>query len=120
VLHPRRIAFINEKGGSAKTTLVSNLAAHLALHRGRRVLAIDMDPQGQLGKVLGLDVHRSRRSSIELLLDTILGDPGLDRDATIDMGSGRPPSTQLPIARTRIPDLDVIVANKSLALFPAW
>ncbi len=120
VLHPRRIAFINEKGGSAKTTLVANLAAHLALHRGRRVLAIDMDPQGQLGKVLGLDIRRSQRTSIELLLDTMLGDPGLDRDATIEIGSGRPPSTQLPIARTRIPDLDVIVANKSLALFPAW
>ncbi len=101
VLHPRRIAFINEKGGSAKTTLVANLAAHLALNRGRRVLAIDMDPQGQLGKVLGLDIRRSRRSSIELLLDTVL-------------------ATQLPIARTRIPDLEVIVANKSLALFPAW
>jgi chromosome partitioning protein len=76
VLHPRRIAFINEKGGSAKTTLVANLAAYLALHRGRRVLTIDMDPQGQLGKVLGLDVRSSRRSSIELLLDTVLGDPG--------------------------------------------
>jgi len=53
VLTPRRIAFINEKGGSAKTTLVANLAAYLALQRGRRVLAIDMDPQGQLAKVLG-------------------------------------------------------------------
>jgi chromosome partitioning protein len=120
VLHPRRIAFINEKGGSAKTTLVANLAAHLALNRGRRVLAIDMDPQGQLGKVLGLDIRRSRRSSIELLLDTVLGDPGLDVDTRVDMGPGRHPATQLPIARTRIPDLEVIVANKSLALFPAW
>jgi cellulose biosynthesis protein BcsQ len=78
VLTPRRIAFINEKGGSAKTTLVANLAAYLALKRGRRVLAIDMDPQGQLGKVLGLDIHRTRRSSIDLLLDSVLGDAGLD------------------------------------------
>jgi chromosome partitioning protein len=120
VLHPRRIAFINEKGGSAKTTLVANLAAYLALHRGRRVLAIDMDPQGQLGKVLGLDVRSSRRSSIELLLDTVLGDPGLDRTATNKLEPGRDPSSVLPIARTRIPNLDVIVANKSLALFPTW
>jgi len=120
VLHPRRIAFINEKGGSAKTTLVANLAAYLALHRGRRVLAIDMDPQGQLGKVLGLDVRSSRRSSIELLLDTVLGDPGLDRTAIDKLEPGRDPSSVLPIARTRIPNLDVIVANKSLALFPTW
>ena len=69
MLAPRRIAFINEKGGSAKTTLVANLAAYLALQRGRRILAIDMDPQGQLGKVLGVDNRRSTRSSIDLLLD---------------------------------------------------
>jgi chromosome partitioning protein len=120
VLHPRRIAFINEKGGSAKTTLVANVAAYLALRRGRRVLAIDMDPQGQLGKVLGLDVRRSRRSSIELLLDTVLGDPGLDRAGSGGDDPGRNPSSVLPIANTRIPNLDVIVANKSLALFPSW
>ncbi len=118
MLSPRRIAFINEKGGSAKTTLVVNLAAYLALHRGRRVLCIDMDPQGQLGKVLGLDVHRSKRSAIELLLDTVLGDPGLDRPAAA--APGQAPGSALPITRTHIPNLSVIVANKSLALFPAW
>ena len=62
----RRIAFVNEKGGSAKTTLVANLAAYYALRRGRRVLALDFDPQGQLGKVLGVDVHGARRSAVDL------------------------------------------------------
>jgi chromosome partitioning protein len=75
---PRRVALLNEKGGSAKTTLVANLGAYLALHRGRRVLAIDMDPQGQLGKVLGVDTRRARRSAIELLLDTVLGEASLE------------------------------------------
>jgi cellulose biosynthesis protein BcsQ len=56
----RRVAIINEKGGSAKTTLVSTIGAYLALHRGRRVLAIDMDPQGQLGKVLGVETAMVR------------------------------------------------------------
>ena len=120
MLTPRRIAFINEKGGSAKTTLVANLAAYLALQRGRRVLAIDMDPQGQLGKVLGLDIHRTRRSAIDLLLDSVLGDPGLDRGREPGREPGRNPASQLPIASTRIPQLDVVVANKSLALFPSW
>jgi len=118
VLAPRRIAFINEKGGSAKTTLVANLGAYLALRRGRHVLAIDMDPQGQLGKVLGVDVHRVRRSAIDLLLDTALGDAGLDRSAPGSPGAER--QTELPIVRTRIPSLDLVVANKSLALFPHW
>ncbi len=115
MLTQRRIAFINEKGGSGKTTLVANLAAYLALHRGRRVLAIDLDPQGQLGKVLGLETRRVRRSAIDLLLDSVLGDPGLDRppaDAQTE--------SALPVSRTRIPTLDVIVANKALAVFPSW
>ncbi len=116
LLSPRRIAFINEKGGSAKTTLVANLGSHLALRRGRRVLVIDMDPQGQLGKVLGVDVHRTRRSAIDLVLDSLLGDAGLDSRAP-KTGEGSP---GLPILSTRIASLDMMVADKSLALFPHW
>ena len=114
---PRRIALINEKGGSAKTTLVANLAAYLSLQRGRRVLAIDMDPQGQLGKVLGVDNRSPSRSAIDLLLDSVLGDPGLDRAPA---GPEERPSSVLPVIPTRIRGLDVVVANKSLGLFPAW
>ena len=110
---PRRIALLNEKGGSAKTTLVANLGAYLALHRGRRVLAIDMDPQGQLGKVLGIDTRRARHSAIELLLDTVLGDASLDR-----AGSGD--AAPLPAIASRIPNLDVVVATKALGLAPAF
>jgi len=109
---PRRIALLNEKGGSAKTTLVANLGAYLALHRGRRVLAIDMDPQGQLGKVLGIDTRRARRSAIELLLDTVLGDAALDR--------ARGEDVSLPSIATRIPNLDLVVATKALGLAPAF
>jgi chromosome partitioning protein len=111
---PRRIAFINEKGGSAKTTLVANLSAYLALRRGRRVLAIDMDPQGQLAKVFGVSHRAPTRSAIDLLLDTVLGDPDPD-------GLVTPPlACMLPTVRTRIDGLDLVVANKSLGLFPAW
>ncbi|HXK22282.1 MAG TPA: ParA family protein [Myxococcota bacterium] len=116
MLAPRRIAFINEKGGSAKTTLVANLGAYLALHRGRRVLAIDMDPQGQLAKVLGIDRRAPARTAIDLLLDGVVG------DASLDHGPERPArqSRVLPIVHTRIVALDAIIANKSLGLFPAW
>ena len=109
----RRVAVLNEKGGSGKTTLVASLGAHLALRGGRRVLAIDMDPQGQLGKVLGVDVRRARRSAIELLVDAVLGaEPGASRPA------GEAPAG-LPILPTRIPQLDVVVAHKALGLAPA-
>lgn len=110
---PRRIAFINEKGGSGKTTLAANVACHLADHHGLRILALDMDPQGQLGKVLGVDVRRARHSAIELLVDSVLHGP----DAP---SSAARPESKLPIVHTRIPNLDVVVANKALALFPAW
>ncbi len=43
---------LNYKGGTGKTTTVVNLAAGLAL-RGKRVLALDLDPQGNLGMCLG-------------------------------------------------------------------
>ncbi len=112
---PRRIAFINEKGGSGKTTLVANIASYLALEGGRRTLAIDMDPQGQLGKVLGLEVRKPRASAIELLLDSVLGDAS--RPEALDPGAVRP---ALPVSHSRIPNLDVVVSNKSLALFPSW
>ncbi len=78
-----------------------------------------MDPQGQLGKVLGIDIRRPKRSAVDLLVDTILGDPDLDRRPDA-LESGRGPSSALPIVRTRIPRLNLIVANKSLALFPHW
>jgi len=116
----RRVAVINEKGGSAKTTLVSMIGAYLALHRGRRVLAIDMDPQGQLGKVLGVETRARRRSAIDLLVDSMLLDSASLDDRYGDAGDFGLPSnaSALPIATTRIPQLDVITANKSLGLYP--
>jgi len=49
----RVIAVTNQKGGVGKTTVALNLAACLAL-AGRRVLAVDLDPQGNLAQGLGL------------------------------------------------------------------
>jgi len=110
----RRIAFVNEKGGSAKTTLVANLAAYYALRRGRRVLAVDMDPQGQLGKALGIDVHGARRSAVDLVVSALLDPSSLDDAPPGAGGSG------LPLVKTRIPGLDLVVANKALALHAGW
>lgn len=53
----RRLAFVNEKGGTGKTTLAVNVAAYFAERKGMRVLLVDLDTQGHAGKCLGLDVR---------------------------------------------------------------
>ena len=51
---PKVIAFANQKGGVAKTTTTLNLAVAFA-ETGHRVLAIDLDPQGNLTMSQGID-----------------------------------------------------------------
>lgn len=96
------------------------MGAYLALERGRPVLAVDMDPQGQLGKVFGIDTQQTRRSALELLVDSVLDGAALD-DKTAPSQAGEPAHTDgsLPVVRTRLPTLDLIVANKALGLAPA-
>jgi chromosome partitioning protein len=67
----RVIAFFNQKGGTAKTTSTLNVAAALA-ERGRRVLAIDMDPQASLTMAVGVDITALDASVYDLLLDDTL------------------------------------------------
>ena len=77
-----------------------------------------MDPQGQLGKVLGVDIRAPARSAIDLLLDSVLGDPGLDRGTR----PARAAATGIAAAdgeHAHPQGLDVIVANKSLGAVPA-
>lgn len=64
----RTIAFFNQKGGTAKTTSTLNVAAALS-ERGRRVLAIDLDPQASLSMATGIDVAAIDLSVYDLLLD---------------------------------------------------
>lgn len=51
------IALTNQKGGVGKTTTSSALASGLATFHDKKVLAIDLDPQGSLGFSLGLDIE---------------------------------------------------------------
>lgn len=87
---PRRIAVFNHKGGTGKTTTSVNLAAGLA-ERGKRVLLVDTDAQGNVGVSLGV---RGERSLYHVL---VLGVPPVD--------------CAVPIR----PSLDVLTSNETLA-----
>ncbi len=61
------IALCNQKGGVGKTTTTINLGAAMA-ETGRRVLLVDLDPQGSLSVGLGLNPHTLELSIYNLLL----------------------------------------------------
>lgn len=67
-MRARVIAVANQKGGVGKTVTSLNLAACLA-EKGRRVLLIDLDPQGHCGVGLGVDTETLTKTSYDLLVD---------------------------------------------------
>jgi len=54
------IVLTNQKGGVGKTTTSTALAAGLVSFYNKKVLAIDLDPQGNMGFSLGLDIEEGR------------------------------------------------------------
>lgn len=94
----RRVAFINEKGGSCKTTLAVNVAAWLATGRSQRILLADLDTQGHAGKSLGVDV----RGLSPTVHEWLTGEA----------------SFEAVVRPTPVPGLDLLPANKVLAGLP--
>jgi chromosome partitioning protein len=91
----RIIAFFNQKGGTAKTTSTLNVAAAL-VERGRRVLAIDLDPQASLTMAVGVDIAALENSVYDLLIDEAVEIPDV-------------------IVRTTLPGVDLIPSHPDLA-----
>ena len=89
------LALCNQKGGVGKTTSTINLGAALAGY-GRRVLLVDLDPQGALSAGLGIASHELDHTIYNLMLQ---------------------PSTQLTdvLMSTRVEGVDLIPANIDLS-----
>ncbi|MDF0532227.1 ParA family protein [Tsukamurella sp. 8F] len=89
------IAVCNQKGGVGKTTTTINLGASLAAY-GRRVLLVDLDPQGALSAGLGVAHHE-----LELTVHNLLMESQVSADDVL--------------LRTRIDGLDLLPSNIDLS-----
>ena len=76
----RVIAVANQKGGVGKTTTAINLSACLA-EKGQKVLAIDMDPQGNMTSGLGIDKDEVEKNIYDLMIGQVGVEEVLQKEA---------------------------------------
>lgn len=91
----KAIAIFNQKGGVGKTTTNINLAACLA-KKGKKILVLDIDPQGNTTSGLGIEKKALKKSSYNLMIEDDI-------------------NAEDVILKTGVDNLDIIPANVSLS-----
>lgn len=100
-LPPQSLALLNSKGGAGKTSISANLAGVAGL-RGWRVLLVDLDPQANIGEILGYN-QRGETDHGEALMRAIVNRRSLDK----------------PVLRNWRQNVDVVCGGDYLDALPA-
>ncbi|OHW61259.1 sporulation initiation inhibitor protein Soj [Andreesenia angusta] len=96
------ISLVNQKGGVAKTTTTASVSAILA-EMGHKVLAVDLDPQGNLSEILGVNSESLDKTSYEIFSS------GLPlSEAIVKTGSG----VDLVPANISLANTEIVIANE--------
>ncbi|AZL15632.1 ParA family protein [Rickettsiales endosymbiont of Stachyamoeba lipophora] len=93
-MHQKIIAIVNQKGGVGKTTTAINVATAFAATR-KKVLLIDLDPQGNASTGVGVEISNREKTIYEVLIDEV--------------------NIQDAIITTFIPGLDIISSTVDLS-----
>ncbi|MBL0954358.1 ParA family protein [Leptospira levettii] len=88
------VSISNQKGGVGKTTTAINLASNL-VDLGKKVLLLDIDPQGNSGSGLGLEVQSLNKTTYEVMIGEL--------------------SAREAIQKTFVQNLDIIPSNINLS-----
>ncbi|EKJ87541.1 MULTISPECIES: ParA family protein [Leptospira] len=88
------VSISNQKGGVGKTTTAINLASNL-VDLGKKVLLLDIDPQGNSGSGLGLEVQSLNKTTYEVLIGEL--------------------SAREAVQKTFVNNLDIIPSNINLS-----
>ena len=111
------LAIANQKGGVGKTTTSINLATGLAAS-GRRVLIVDMDPQGNSSTGIGIAQTGRKRTSYDLLIGQVRFDEAVQTTG-IDGLDIVPSTVDLSGAEVELVDFDARMHRLDRALAPA-
>ena len=100
----RIIAIANQKGGVGKTTTAINLSSCLA-EKGKKVLSVDMDPQGNMTSGLGLDKNAVEKTIYDLIIGEVEIEDVIEKNV-IDNLDIIPTSIDLSAAEIELIDVE--------------